>query len=137
VAWELWHQDSFDRESPRQVEAAGRGLVQGLYELWAHHLRETVGARGQRGFSRFNLWLKREGKSIRIVGSWEGMTRLRDWVYSDGERVRAPDLLRKVATLHAKLVLEKQDGAAILAAAGAEQSRASFENWLEEQLFSE
>lgn len=133
MEWQLWHQDSFDRESPRQVEAAGRGLVRGLRELWAHHLRETVGAQGQRGFSRFNLWLKRERKSVRIVGSWQGMTRLRGWVYGDGDRVRAPDLLRKVATLHAQLVLEQQDSAAILAAANAAQSRASFENWLAEQ----
>ena len=70
--WEVWYQDTFDRECPRQVEVAGRGLVEGLIQLWARHLFETVQADGQRGFSRFNLWWKQERRSVVVVGEWEG-----------------------------------------------------------------
>ena len=51
AAWELWYQDLFDRECPRQVEVRGQGLVQGLAELWARHLFETVQVDGQKGLS--------------------------------------------------------------------------------------
>lgn len=107
VEWQLWYQDTFDLECPRQVELAGRGLVAGLVELWARHLFETVQPDGQQGFSRFNLWLKGEGKSVEVLGDWNAQVRLRGWVFGDkrtsikgyvqeGDRA----LLEKIAAAH-------------------------------------
>lgn len=79
--WEVWYQDTFDRECPRQIEIAGLGLVNGLIELWARHLYETVQANGQKGFSRFNLWWKQKGQSIQVIGEWEGLIQLREWIF--------------------------------------------------------
>ncbi len=54
--WDVWYQDLFDRDTPRQVEVSVWGLVTGLAELWARHLFETIEVDGQKGFSHFNLW---------------------------------------------------------------------------------
>lgn len=132
--WEIWYQDTFDRECPRQVDVAGVGLVKGLIELWARYLFETVQTDGQKGFSRFNLWWKQKGQSIEVIGEWEGLTRLRGWVFG-GKRlayegyVQAGDeeLLRKVAGMHAGLLLAEQTSEAILAAAKASADRKDFE----------
>ncbi len=132
--WQVWYQDTFDRECPRQVEVAGRGLVRGLIELWARHLFETVRADGQKGFSRFNLWWKQKGQSIKVVGEWEGSTCLRAWVFGDKQRsykgyVQEGDekLLIQVATTHANMALAGQTSEAILAAARTAVSRKDFE----------
>jgi hypothetical protein len=132
--WQVWYQDTFDRESPRQVEAAGRGLVKGLIKLWARHLFETVQASGQKGFSRFNLWWEQKGQSIEVVGEWEGATRLRAWVFGDKQRsykgyVQEGDekLLIKIAATHAALALTGQTSEAILAAARTTVNRKDFE----------
>ena len=136
--WELWYQDTFDPECPRRVEVAGSGLVPGLLALWAHHLLESVGANGQVGFSRFNLWLISAGQSIQIVGKRRGMTRLRGWVYGELERgkdgaepTRSIGLLRKVAQAHARLFLTGETSLAILAAAASARDREAFEAWLD------
>jgi len=132
--WEIWYQDTFDRECPRQVEIAGRGLVKGLIELWARHLFETVRANGRKGFSRFNLWWKLKGRSIEVVGEWVGLIRLREWVFGDKQQsytgyVQEGDeeLLMKVAVTHSNLVLAGQTSEAILVAARASASREDFE----------
>ena len=80
--WQIWYQDTFDRETPRKVEVEGQGLVDGLVELWSRHLKETVTASGGSGFSRFNLWWKQEATSIVIEGSQEGMVRVRSWIFT-------------------------------------------------------
>ena len=54
-SWQVWYQDTFDRETPRWVEAAGEGLENGLCELWRRHISETILADGGKGFTRFNL----------------------------------------------------------------------------------
>jgi hypothetical protein len=135
--WEIWYQDTFDRECPRQVEIAGQRLVEGLIQLWARHLFETVQPDGQRGFSRFNLWWKQERKSITIVGTWEGQVRMRGWVYGDergtsrgymAEGDRA--LLHKVATTHQDYILRGGTSEAILATAKASENRQDFEEQL-------
>jgi hypothetical protein len=124
ATWELWYQDLFDRECPRKVEISGQGLVQGLAELWARHLFETVQADGQKGFSRFNLWWQQKQKSIEIRGAWQGMVRLRGWVFGsqrtttrgylgDGDQA----LLMEIALAHSYLVLAGQSSEAILTAA--------------------
>ena len=46
--WQVWYQDTFDRECPPSVDVRGRGLVSGLTELWARHLFETVRPGGDR-----------------------------------------------------------------------------------------
>jgi hypothetical protein len=139
AAWQVWYQDTFDRECPRSVEISGQGLVRGLAELWTRHLRETVLAGGQRGFSRFNLWWKQEGRSIAITGEWEGQIRLRGWVSGKeratrGGHKQAGDetLLMKVALAHARLVMVGQSSEPILAAVKAAASRRDFEAQLEQ-----
>ena len=138
--WEIWYQDTFDRECPRQVEIAGQGLLEGLIELWTRHLFETVQANGWKGFSRFNLWWKQERKSIEIVGEWEGLVRLRGWVYG-GQRQTGrgyvekvdKELLNKVAAAHENHILSGETSEEILAAAKASGRRED----VEEQLLSE
>ncbi len=135
--WKVWYQDTFDRECPRSVEIAGQGLLQGLLELWARHLFETVQASGQKGFSRFNLWWEQAGQSVEIVGDWTGQTRLRKWIFGDQRTarkgyVRAGDkkLLTEVAEAHSKLILAGQNSEAICTAASAAASRKDLETRL-------
>jgi hypothetical protein len=127
--WELWHQDTFDRESPRRVEVSGRGLAAGLAELWERHLREGVRPDGRPTFSRFNLWWKGAGRSVKVVGEREGQARLRSWIV-EGERRIDRALLRRVAEAHARLTLSGETSEAIVAAALASPDRAAFEAWL-------
>ena len=131
--WELRFQDTFDREAPRRVEAEGRPLIDGLITLWAHHLFETVQANGQKGFSRFNLWWRRERRSVDIRGAWEGQVRLRGWVYgATGGDLKAADraLLRKVAAAHQECILRGGSSEAILTAAKIAESCEEFEERL-------
>ena len=121
--WQVWYQDTFDRDCPRQVEAEGRGLAAGLAELWARHLRETVGADGQAGFSLFNLWWQQEARSVEVVGSPDGLARLRAWVCDDeGDRA----LLWRLAAAHARLLAAGESSEAIVAAAERCASREEF-----------
>ncbi len=113
MAWQVWYQDLFDRECPRQVEASGEGLVQGLEVLWGYFLRESIKADGTKGFARFNLWLKGEGRSISIEGPWEGLVRLREWVVGGGRQLETDALLNRVAEVHAKLADAEETSEAI------------------------
>ena len=131
--WEIWVQDTFDRESPRQVEIAGQGLVEGLTELWEHHLFETVQANGQPGFIHFNLWWKQQSLSIEVVGDWEGQVRLREWVYgiegqTKGGYAKASDkaLLNTIVITHKTQLMRGKTSQAILAAARDSQSPEAF-----------
>ena len=130
--WQVWYQDTFDRECPRQVEISGQGLVEGLTELWSRHLHETVQANGERGFSRFNLWWKQESKSIEVVGEWEGVVRLRGWVYRDKQQKnkKQTDLLKRIAIAHKNRILNGETSEKILATAKAKETREEFEEWL-------
>lgn len=119
------------------MEIAGVGLVKGLIEFWARHLFETVQADGQEGFSRFNLWWKQEMQSIEVVGEWEGLTRLREWVFEDKRRAYAgyvqagdQELLKKIAVTHASLVLADQTSEAILVEAKVSADQEDFESRL-------
>jgi len=135
--WEIWYQDTFDRECPRQVEVVGQGLVEGLTELWTRHLFETVQVDGQKGFSRFNLWWKQERKSVEVVGDWRGMIRVREWVFGEkrwadngyiGEGDK--ELLMRLAETHGWLILADQTSEGILDAANVSVSRLDFEEQL-------
>jgi hypothetical protein len=128
--WEIWYQDTFDVDCPRQVELAGRGLDKGLVELWARHLFETVQPNGQLGFSRFNLWWKQRACSVTVVGTGAGAARLRQWIFGDRRSthqgyVQTGDekLLEAIAAVHSRLVLADRTGEAILAIAATSTTR--------------
>lgn len=134
--WDLWYQDNFDYECPRQIEMSGVGLANGLTELWTRHLRETVQPDGQRGFSRFNVWWRQERRSIEIVGDWSGAVRLRTWVLGKNARIfkrygkAKYRLLMRVAITHGYLLLAGQTSMPILEAAKTAGGRQDFEQQL-------
>ena len=109
--WQVWYQDMFDRECPRQVDASGVGLLEGLTKLWSRYLRETIQANGQEGFSRFNLWWDQESCSISIRGNLSGALRLKDWIVDRSE------LLQEIACIHCKLLLHGENSEIILESA--------------------
>jgi hypothetical protein len=122
--WEIWYQDNFDLECPRQMEIEGRGLVKGLIELWAHHLYETIQPNVFVGFSRFNLWWKQKECSIEIIGEMLGQVKIRQWVYGNRQsnylgcmHIADIDLLRVIAEMHCRLVLNDETSEVIIAKA--------------------
>ena len=132
--WQIWYQDTFDLECPRQVDIAGRGLVKGLIELWARHLFETVRPNDQPGFSRFNLWWKQKACSVSIVGEGVGLNRLRKWIFGNRQstnqgymQIADKNLLTAVASAHCRLVLANQTNEAIAVIAKTSTSRKDFE----------
>ncbi len=133
--WQVFYQDLFDRETPRWIDATGRGLANGLVKLWARHLFETVRPDGGRGFSRFNLWWDQGSASI--VGDSKGATRLRHWVFGLKTSTRtgytaAGDvrLLYRLAVAHARLLLRGEDSQKILALATTAKDKYEFETQL-------
>jgi len=133
--WAIWYQDTFDQDSPPSVEVRGEGLVNGLVELWARYLFETVQADGQRGFSHFHLrW---EQAKIDIQGDWQGARRLRWWMF--GEKTESfsgyvqeadTELLNQVAHTHAILITRQQTAEPILALAVKVVNRTAFKDGL-------
>jgi hypothetical protein len=135
--WTLWYQDLFDRECPRQVEMQGWGILQGLVELWTRHLFESVSVDGEKGFSRFNLWWENEKKSITINGDWQGMQRLRKWVFGNKRTLRKgylqdsdTELIQKIARIHGCLILDGQNSKPILTLVTNSENRDDFESHL-------
>jgi hypothetical protein len=132
VEWEVWYRDTFDLECPPSVDIEGRGLVQGLAELWARFLFETVRPGGAKGFSRFHL---RWGASGTVIdGSWKGATRLRQWLFGAKNHTQQgyvaeadPRLLHLVALCHANLIAAGQTAEPILRAAEVAEDRQQFE----------
>jgi hypothetical protein len=127
MKWQLWYEDHFDRETPRQVETEGRDLVRGLVELWSRHLFGAVQRDGYLGFNRFNLWWNK--RSIEVADNPEGAAHLRAWIW----RQQAPnrqtadhDLLERIAKAHAKLIRAKRDSTAILALAASTEDPYEF-----------
>lgn len=117
--WQLWCQDTFDRETPRQVQVEGRGLVAGLAALWSYHLREGVDAQGRPTFLRFNLWWVRCRVSLEIARDSVALARLRAWVVNEtrpaqnaavekGDR----DLVSEIAAAHSRLIFAGGDAPA-------------------------
>ncbi len=116
--WELWYQDTFDPESPREKELTGIGLKQGLRSLWAYHLYETVRPEGFIGFSHFNLWLIQQKLGIEIKGNLKGQINLRQWLFEGRGPTHLPPLqiadevlLTLVAEFHLQLGLKDQTSA--------------------------
>jgi hypothetical protein len=107
--WEIWYQDTFDRQTPFSMNAHGSGLAKGLAELWVRHLFESVTVDGQEGFSRF--WLRWRDENIFILGDREGIKRLREWLYSHREYSKSssaldttPALLNIIVRAHIHLI---------------------------------
>lgn len=135
--WAVWYTDTFDRDAPPRVDVRGRGLVEGLAQLWARHLFETVRPDGQQGFSSFDLRWK-QGR-VEIGGDREGAKRLRGWVFGKKESSykgyaaeAEPALLRKTAVAHARLIERQLRAEQILAIASAAKDRTDFENRLDD-----
>jgi hypothetical protein len=55
TAWQLWHSDTFDRDSSPSLQASGEDIREGLSELWLHTLREGIQENGSASFSCFYL----------------------------------------------------------------------------------
>lgn len=130
--WEIWYQDLFDRESPRLVEISGRGLVNGLIELWRRHLFESVQEDGGKGFSRFNLWWKQMGRSIEVNGAWQGQMQLREWVFAGKGygKLGNQSVLEKIAKAHQVIILQGKTGEEIVSFAREFNSWNEFEERL-------
>jgi hypothetical protein len=126
VEWKLWYQDLFDRESPRQIEASGTNLLEGLIELWKRHLQETVQAEGQKGFARFNLWIVEDEVSVEIRGSWEGQRKLRSWLVENPDQ--APARLKELAAHHLRLLVSGETCRPLLTRAAECASWQAFED---------
>jgi hypothetical protein len=129
--WEVWYRDTFDRECPPRLEVRGQGLVEGLVELWARYLFESID-----GFSQFSLRWKGQAW-IEIAGDVTGARRLRQWVFGSKEHAERgyvteadPQVLRVVAAAHATLALAGQTSEAILSAAASAADRDEFESLL-------
>jgi len=129
--WAVWYTDTFDRDAPPRIDVRGRGLVEGLAQLWARHLFETVRPDGQQGFSSFDLRWK-QGRVV-IDGDREGARRLRGWFFGKKESSYKgyvaeadPALLKKTALAHARLIVRQQGAEQILAAALAAKDRTDF-----------
>jgi hypothetical protein len=133
VKWELWHQDTFDQEGRRKKILEGHGLFEGLIQLWAHHLYETVRLNGMIGFSQFNLWLKQRKFSIEVLGDTKGQLKLRLWVfeerrvdYSNYLQIADRELLELIAEAHYKLITNYQKSELIINKAISSNSREEF-----------
>ena len=131
--WNLWYQDNFDRECPRQIDQSGTGLINGLIALWARHLYETIQPTEFLGFSRFNLWWKQRNRSIKVVGDLAGQRKLRRWVYGDKKspyagcmEIADKNLLSELAEAHSRLVLIDQTSEPIIDKALQSDSKDEF-----------
>jgi len=130
--WELWYRDTFDLDASPSVDVRGRGLAQGLTELWARHLFEGVD-----GFSRFWLCRTDSSATIEIDGDVAGARRVRAWVF--GAKTTAergyvgeadPVLLPALVAAHLALMRAGESTAGILARAAAADDRDAFHRWL-------
>jgi hypothetical protein len=132
ATWEVWYEDTFDRDCPRQIEVAGQGLTAGLSELWSRHLYETVQVDGQQGFSRFNLWWIQQRKSVAVVGPWAGMVQIRSWIFGNKRQIHkayargGQELLTTIAGTHGYLLLAGQSSERILVTAVEAMNREDF-----------
>lgn len=118
AGWVLWHIDTFD-PGPASREAAGRELITGFRELWAHTLREAIRNDGAATFSRFRLaWqeiVSAEDERVHLIEipvdpfDNPDLAKLRRWIYppasaEDDRRQANERLLQKIAAWHMQLV---------------------------------
>ena len=120
VAWVLWHEDTFDRETPPSTEREGRGLFAGLSLLWTKHFDEGVGEDGRATFSRFSLVLPGTSASIDRFYDRATLVKLGGWIKV---RDASPAVLHGIVVTHAGLLAnaEPQPETKILDAAKASE----------------
>jgi hypothetical protein len=95
--WTLWYHDTFDREAEPSLEWSGRGMIDGLAELWGRFLHEGLEANERATFTDFTLHLGPQ--RIHIDRSTElraGAAAMKRWIDQPGER-------RVLAEAHAAL----------------------------------
>lgn len=107
TAWQLWHIDTFDRESPPSVQASGRDILHGLHELWRYTLNEGIQENGNASFSAFYLiWGKAAITRIDVdVKPFDNrsLVKLRKWSGIEGEESKV-SVLGRLAKLHYELL---------------------------------
>ena len=138
VEWEIWDEDTFDRETPQMRDAKGKGLVAGIKALWLRFLLETVRPNGQEGFTRF-YFRPQSPIGAPIKGPWEGAVRLRSWIFGTKSwgyrgRLEAADrqLLEAISHIYAQLLLQERSSEPILTLAAEAADRRDFTVKLEE-----
>lgn len=136
--WTVWYRDTFDHEAPARIDVSGKGLTQGLAELWARYLFETVQASGQQGFSRFHLEWGGHG-FIQIEGDWQGAKRLRFWLFGNKHhsytgyvKEADPALLEHLANSHIRLIGNPQATHHILSIAAIARDAEDFASRLDQ-----
>ena len=110
-AWQLWHSDMFDRDSPPSLQASGTNIVHGLYELWLYTLKEAILDNGRASFSRFQLmWGNTASMRADIfVEPFNNLSliKLRQWAQlmsQHREEEQREAILLKLAQLHYELL---------------------------------
>ena len=113
TSWQLWHSDTFDRESPPSLQSSGTNIVEGLYELWLHTLKEAILDTGSASFSRFQLtWGNTAATRADVfVKPFNNLSlmKLRQWANllsesQTSEEDRREALLLRLAHLHYELL---------------------------------
>lgn len=118
IDWVLWHHDLFDREAPASVQARGRELPAGLYQLWLSTLSESLLEGGTASFSRFQLcWGDPMQRAEIPVQPFENpaLLKLRGWIWQNGSPANSllptSAILQRLADLHHGLLAARQDTA--------------------------
>ena len=110
--WQLWHNDSFDSDFPATLQASGTDIIQGLYQLWLHTLKEGVLDSGSSSFSRFHLtWGNTPAARVDIlVNPFDNrcLLKLRRWANLMSHHQEAAEtrdaILWRLAQLHFELL---------------------------------
>ena len=141
--WEIWHQDNFDPDTPRQVFLTGEGLFNGLTKLWVWHLYETVQKDGFISFSKYNLWFKQTKRSIEVIGDIPGQKKLHKWLFRDylSSNVDCKDavdqyLLGFIVKAHLNLLEEGRTSEIIIEQAIKSDNKYQFEKLLKKLIKS-
>ena len=111
--WQLWYGDTFERDSLPSLQASGTNIIQGLYELWLHTLKEGILDNGNASFSRFQLtWGNTAATRADVfVKPFNNLSlmKLRQWANllsesQTSEEDRREALLLRLAHLHYELL---------------------------------
>lgn len=139
AAWALYASDTFDRESPAHVDLRGRGLDDGLRELWRRVLSEGVHDGANKTFTDFSLEYGDLGISVGVQPyDNQAYAKLRRWIYGHpgpfekgGAGTRPVmltrehrDLLRALVCAHARLLARGESAVGWMADSAAGRIRA-------------
>ena len=138
IEWEVWSEDTFNREARPTMDTRGQDLLDGLTALWIRFLLETVRPEGNQGFTRFYL-RRPPATAINIKGSSEGAKRLRYWVFGMEKReirdyLKSADrwLLEIIIHIHAQLLAQEHSSEPILNIAAEAADQQGFETRMAE-----